>query len=94
MFKRMCLNRWSYNPRACLQKLSDNDSYIRIEASWLVYHLEACLGEGAYEQSEVLTFRDTFCLQLPRFSCETNTATIILRCNINTERFISLNYLF
>ena len=88
MFKRMCLNRWSYNPRACLQKLSDNDSYIRFEASWLVYHLEVCLGEGAYEQSEVLTFRDTFCLQLPRFSCETNTATIILLGNINSVLFL------
>ena len=94
MFERMCLDGRSYNPTACLQKLNDNDSCIRIEALWLVEHLEVCLGEGAKERSEFLIFRDTFCLQLLRFSCETNTATIILRCNINTERFISLNYLF
>ena len=72
-----------------LQKLSDNNSCIRIEVSWLVYHLEVCLGEGAMERSEVLTFRDTFCLQLPLFSCETNTATIILLGNINSVRFLS-----
>ena len=72
-----------------LQKLSDNNSCIRIEVSWLVYHLEVCLGEGAMERSEVLTFRDTFCLQLPLFSCETNTVTIILLGNINSVRFLS-----
>ena len=94
MFERMCLDGRSYNPTACLQKLNDNDSCIRIEALWLVEHLEVCLGEGAKERSEVLPLRDTFCLQLPRFSCETNTATIILLCNINTVRFFSLNYLF
>ena len=94
MFERVCLDRWSYNSTACLQKLGDNDSCIHIETLWLVEHLEVCLGEGTNERSEVLTFRDAFCLQLPRFSCETNTATIILRCNINTERFISLNFLF
>ena len=76
------------------QRVYDNDSCIRIEALWLVEHLEVCLGEGAKERSEVLPFRDTFCLQLPRFSCETNTATIILLCNINTVRLFSLNYLF
>ena len=94
MFERMCLDGRSYNPTACLQKLNDNDSCIRIEALWLVEHLEVCLGEGAKERSEVLPFRDTFCLQLPRFSSEAITATIILLCNINTVRFFSLNYLF
>ena len=90
----MCLDGRSYNPTACLQKLNDNDSCIRIEALWFVERLEVCLGEGAKERSEVLPFRDTFCLQLLRFSCETITATIILLCNINTVRFFSLNYLF
>ena len=89
MFEKMCLNRRSDIPTVCLQKLSDNDSCIRIEVSWLVDHLEVCLGEGAKERSEFLIFRDTFCLQLPRFSCETNTATIILLGNINSVRFLS-----
>ena len=94
MFEKMCLNRRSDIPTACLQKLSDNDSCIRIEVSWLVdrVDLEVCLGEGAKERSEFLIFRDTFCLQLPRFSCETNTATTILLRNINSVRFLSLNY--
>ena len=60
MFERMCLDGRSYNPTACLQKLNDNDSCIRIEALWLVEHLEVCLGEGAKERSEVLPFWDTF----------------------------------
>ena len=60
MFERMCLDRRSYNPTACLQKLNDNGSCIRIEALWLVKHLEVCLGEGAKERSEFLIFRDTF----------------------------------
>ena len=94
MFQRMCLDGRSYNPTACLQKLNDNDSCVRIEALWLVEHLEVCLGEGAKDRSEVLPFRDTFCLQLPRFSSEAITATIILLCNINTVRCFSLNYLF
>ena len=51
MFERMCLDRRSDIPTVCLQKLSDNDSCIRIEASWLVYYLEVCLGVGAKEQS-------------------------------------------
>ena len=53
-----------------------------------------CLGEGAKEQREVLTFRDTFCFLSPYFSCVTNTATIILLDNTNTERYLSLHYLF
>ena len=92
MFERMCLDGRSYNPTACLQKLNDNYSCIRIEALWLVDHLEVCLGERPKERSEFLIFRDTFCLQLPRFSCETNTATIIPLRNINSVRFLSLNY--
>ena len=62
MFEKMCLNRRSDIPTACLQKLSDNDSCIRIEVSWLVdrVDLEVCLGEGAKERSEFLIFRDTF----------------------------------
>ena len=60
MFEKMCLNRRSDIPTVCLQKLSDNDSCIRIEVSWLVDHLEVCLGEGAKERSEFLIFRDTF----------------------------------
>ena len=76
------------------QKLGDNDSCIRTEASWLVYHLEVCLGTGANEQREVLTFRDTFCFHLPCFSCVTNTATIILLGKTNTVRYLSLHYLF
>ena len=56
----MCLNRRSDIPTVCLQKLSDNDSCIRIEVSWLVDHLEVCLEEGAKERSEFLIFRDTF----------------------------------
>ena len=51
MFERMCLDGRSYNPTACLQKLNDNDSCIRIEALWLVEHLEVCLGEGAKERN-------------------------------------------
>ena len=94
MFERMCLDRWSDNPKACLQKLGDKDSCICIEASWLVDHLEVCLEEQAEEQSEVLTFRDSFYLQLSRFSCETNRATIILLGNIDSVRFLSLNNLF
>ena len=93
MFERMCLDRRLDNPTACLQKLSDNDSCIRIEASWLVYHLGVCLGAGAEEQREVLTFRDTFCFHLPCFSCVTNTATIILLGKTNTVRYLSLHYL-
>ena len=76
------------------QKLGDNNSCIRTEASWLVYHLEVCLGTGANEQREFLTFRDTFCFHLPCFSCVTNTATIILLDNTNTVRYFSLRYLF
>ena len=93
MFERMCLDRRLDNPTACLQKLSDNDSCIRIEASWLVYHLGVCLGAGAEEQREVLTFRDTFCFHLPCFSCVTNTAIIILLGKTNTVRYLSLHYL-
>ena len=46
MLKRMCLNRRSDIPTACLQKLSDNDSCIDIEVSWLVDHLEVSGGGG------------------------------------------------
>ena len=46
MFERMCLDRWSDNPKACLQKLGDKDSCICIETSWLVDRLEMCLGSG------------------------------------------------
>ena len=88
----MCPNRWSYNPTAYLQKFSDNDSCKHIEVLWSIDHLKVCLGERAEERSEVLTFKDTFCLQLPRFSSEANTATTILLRNINSVRFISLNY--
>ena len=77
-----------------MQKLGDSDSCIRTEASWLVYHLEVCLGTAANEQREVLTFRDTFCFDLPCFSCVTNTATIILLGKTNTVRYLSLHYLF
>lgn len=42
----------------------------------------------------VLTFRDTFCFQLPCFSCVTNIATIILVGKTNTVRYLSLYYLF
>ena len=94
MFERMCLDRRSDNPTACLQKLNDNDSWIRIEVLWLVYHLGVCLGAGAKEQREVLTFRDTFCFHSPYFSCVTNTATIILLDNTNSVRYLSLHYLF
>ena len=94
MFERVCLDRRSDNPKVCLQKLSDNDSWIRIEVLWLVYHLGVCLGAGAKEQREVLTFRDTFCFHSPCFSCVTNTATIILLDNTNTVRYLSLHYLF
>ena len=93
MFERMCLDRRLDNPTACLQKLSDNDSCIRIEGSWLVYHLGVCLGAGAQEQREVLTFRDTFCFHLPCFSCVTNTAIIILLGKTSTVRYLSLHYL-
>ena len=94
MFERMCLDRRSDIPTMCLQKLSDNDSCIRIEASWLVYHLEVCLGVGAKEQSLVLIFRDTFCFHWPCFSFITNTATIILLGNTNTVRYLSFHYFF
>ena len=94
MFERVCLDRRSDNPTVCLQKLRDNDSWIRIEVLWLVYHLGVCLGAGAKEQREVLTFRDTFCFHSPYFSCVTNTATIILLDNTNTVRYLSLHYLF
>ena len=94
MFERMCLDRRSDIPTVCLQKLSDNDSCIRIEASWLVYHLEVCLGVGAKEQSLVLIFRDTFCFHWPCFSFITNTATIILLGNTNTVRYLSFHYFF
>ena len=94
MFLKDMPRQGSYNPTACLQKLGDNDSCIRIEASWLVYLLEVCLGTGAKEQREVLNFRDTFCFHLPCFSCVTNTATIILPGKTNTVRYLSLHYLF
>ena len=94
MFERMCLGRRSDIPTVCLQKLSDNDSCIRIEASWLVNHLEVCLGVGAKEQSLVLIFRDTFCFHWPCFSFITNTATIILLGNTNTVRYLSFHYFF
>ena len=94
MFQRMLLDRRLDNPTGCLQKLSDNDSCIRIEeASWLVYHLGVCLGAGAKEKREFLTFRDTSCFHLPCFSCVTNTATIILLDNTNTVRYLSFHYL-
>ena len=93
MFERMCLDRRSDIPTVCLQKLSDNDSCIRIAASWLVYLLEVCLGVGAKEQSLVLILRDTFCFHLPCFSCVTNTATIIPLGNTNTVRYLSFHYL-
>ena len=88
----MCLDRRSYNPTACSLKLSENDSRTCIQASWLADHLEVCLWEGAKERSERLTFRDTFFLNLPHFSCETNTATIILLGNKNAVRYLSVNY--
>ena len=94
MFLKDMPRQGSYNPTACLQKLGDNDSCIRIEASWLVYLLEVCLGTGAKEQREFLNFRDTFCFHLPCFSCVTNTATIILLGKTNTVRYLSLHYLF
>ena len=94
MFQRMLLDRRLDNPTGCLQKLSDNDSCIRIEeASWLVYHLGVCLGAGAKEKREFLIFRDTSCFHLPCFSCVTNTATIILLGNTNTVRYLSFHYL-
>ena len=94
MFQRIFLDRWLDNPTACLQKLSDNDSCIRIEeASCLVYHLGIYLGVGAKEKRKFLTFRDTFCFHSPCFSCVTNTVTIILLGNTNTVQYLSLHYL-
>ena len=66
-------------------------AYSSLVVGWL---LEVCLGEGAKERGEFLTFRDTFLLHLPHFSCEANTATIILQGDTNAVRYLSLNYLF
>ena len=87
MFERICLDRWSYNSTACLQKLGDNDSCTALKPrGWLT--ICRCVWGRELKNEVRFSHLDAFCLQLPRFSCETNTATIILRSNINTQRAI------
>ena len=39
MFERVCLDRWSYNSTACLQKLGDNDSCTALKPrGWLTIY--------------------------------------------------------